>query len=32
MENNQHPDGSVVIPERLWQYLPERAKVLTPRS
>ena len=31
MENNQQPDGSVVIPERLWQYLPERAKVLTPR-
>ena len=31
LENNQQADGSVVIPERLWQYLPERARVLTPR-
>jgi len=32
MENNQQSDGSVVIPEQLWQYLPERARVLTPRA
>jgi seryl-tRNA synthetase len=32
MENNQQADGSVVIPERLWQFLPERARVLTPRA
>jgi seryl-tRNA synthetase len=31
MENHQQADGSVVIPEHLWQYLPERARVLTPR-
>jgi seryl-tRNA synthetase len=31
MENNQQADGSVVVPERLWQYLPERVRVLTPR-
>jgi seryl-tRNA synthetase len=31
LENNQQADGSVVIPERLWQFLPERARVLTPR-
>ena len=32
MENNQRADGSVVIPERLWPFLPERARVLTPRT
>jgi seryl-tRNA synthetase len=32
MENNQRADGSVVIPERLWPFLPERARVLTPRA
>jgi len=32
MENHQQADGSVVIPEHLWQYLPERARVLTPRA
>jgi seryl-tRNA synthetase len=31
LENNQQADGSVVIPERLWPFLPERARVLTPR-
>jgi len=31
LENHQQADGSVVIPEHLWQYLPERARVLTPR-
>jgi seryl-tRNA synthetase len=31
LENHQQEDGSVVIPEHLWQYLPERARVLTPR-
>jgi seryl-tRNA synthetase len=32
LENDQQEDGSVVVPERLWQYLPERARVLTPRA
>jgi seryl-tRNA synthetase len=32
MENHQQADGSVVIPEHLWQYLPERARVLTPHA
>jgi seryl-tRNA synthetase len=32
LENNQQADGSVVIPERLWQFLPERARVLAPRA
>ena len=32
LENNQQADGSVVIPERLWQFMPERARVLTPRA
>ncbi len=32
LENNQQADGSVVIPERLWPFLPERARVLTPRA
>jgi seryl-tRNA synthetase len=30
MENHQEADGSVVIPEHLWRYLPERAQVLRP--
>jgi seryl-tRNA synthetase len=32
LENNQQEDGSVAVPERLWQYLPERAQVLKPRA
>jgi seryl-tRNA synthetase len=32
MENHQEEDGSVVIPEHLWQYLPERAHILGPKS
>jgi seryl-tRNA synthetase len=32
LENDQQEDGSVVVPERLWQYLPERAQVLKPRA
>jgi seryl-tRNA synthetase len=32
MENHQRADGSVVVPERLRRYLPERAHVLSPRS
>ncbi len=32
MENHQRADGSVEIPEKLHPYLPERARVLTPRS
>ena len=32
LENNQQADGSVLIPERLWQFLPERARMLTPRA
>ena len=30
LENFQQPDGSVVVPEHLWQYLPERARILAP--
>jgi seryl-tRNA synthetase len=30
LENFQQPDGSVVVPEHLWQYLPERARILGP--
>ncbi len=30
LENHQQADGSVVIPEHLWQYLPERARILQP--
>jgi seryl-tRNA synthetase len=32
MENHQRADGSVEMPEKLHPYLPERARVLTPRS
>jgi seryl-tRNA synthetase len=32
LENHQRADGSVEIPERLHPYLPERARVLTPRA
>jgi len=32
MENHQRADGSVEIPSKLHPYLPERARVLTPRS
>jgi seryl-tRNA synthetase len=30
LENHQRADGSVEVPEHLWQYLPERARVMTP--
>ncbi len=30
VENHQQRDGSVEIPEHLWRYLPERARVLRP--
>jgi seryl-tRNA synthetase len=30
LENHQHADGSVVMPEKLHPYLPERAQVLRP--
>jgi seryl-tRNA synthetase len=32
LENHQRADGSVAVPERLWQYLPERARELRPTS
>jgi seryl-tRNA synthetase len=32
LENHQRADGSVVMPEKLHPYLPERAKVLAPRA
>jgi seryl-tRNA synthetase len=32
LENHQEADGSVVVPEHLWQYLPERARVLRPAA
>jgi seryl-tRNA synthetase len=32
MENFQQRDGSVVVPEHLWQYLPERARILAPAT
>jgi seryl-tRNA synthetase len=32
LENHQRSDGSVEVPEHLWQYLPERARVLQPKS
>jgi seryl-tRNA synthetase len=32
MENHQRADGSVEIPAKLHPYLPERARVLTPRA
>jgi seryl-tRNA synthetase len=32
MENHQRADGSVEIPGKLHPYLPEHARVLTPRS
>jgi len=31
LENHQRADGSVEVPEHLWQYLPERARVLLPK-
>jgi seryl-tRNA synthetase len=31
MENHQRADGSVEIPEHLWQYLPERVRALEPQ-
>ncbi len=32
MENHQRADGSVEIPEKLQPYLPERARVMTPKD
>jgi len=32
LENHQRSDGSVELPEALHRYLPERARVLRPRS
>src|SRR3954462_4770664 len=32
LENHQRADGSVETPEPLWQYLPERARVLRPKK
>jgi seryl-tRNA synthetase len=32
LENHQQADGSVVLPQRLHEYLPERARVLRPIS
>jgi seryl-tRNA synthetase len=32
LENHQQADGSVIVPEHLWRYLPERAHVLRPRD
>jgi seryl-tRNA synthetase len=32
LENHQEADGSVVIPEHLWRFLPERAHVLRPAA
>jgi seryl-tRNA synthetase len=32
LENHQHPDGTVTVPEHLWRYLPERARELRPTS
>jgi seryl-tRNA synthetase len=32
LENHQQADGSVVLPEALHPYLPERARVLHPAS
>ncbi len=32
LENHQQADGSVVLPEKLHPYLPERARILTPKG
>src|SRR5262245_50416621 len=32
LENHQRADGSVEIPEHLWQYLPDRVRVLQPKA
>ena len=32
LENHQQVDGSVVVPEHLWKYLPESARVLSPKA
>jgi seryl-tRNA synthetase len=32
LENHQRADGSVALPEKLHPYLPEQARVLTPRG
>jgi seryl-tRNA synthetase len=32
MENHQQADGSVVLPAKLHAYLPESARVMTPKD
>ncbi|HEX6845020.1 MAG TPA: serine--tRNA ligase, partial [Actinomycetota bacterium] len=32
LENHQRADGSVEVPEHLWRYLPERARILRPKA
>ena len=32
LENYQEADGSVVMPEHLWPYLPEHIRVLSPKG
>ena len=32
LENHQQADGSVIVPEHLWRFLPERARMLQPRD
>jgi len=32
LENHQQADGSVIVPEHLWRFMPERARVLQPRD
>jgi len=32
LENHQQADGSVVLPEKLHPYLPERARILRPKG
>jgi seryl-tRNA synthetase len=32
LENHQRADGSVALPEKLHPYLPEQARILTPRG
>jgi seryl-tRNA synthetase len=32
LENHQQADGSVLIPEHIWKYLPESARILAPKS
>ena len=32
LENHQQADGSVVLPGKLHPYLPEQARILTPKG